>query len=180
MDTYKVKWTQLQSEIFRLLCIKAGEELNQRTMAKMLNVTATTIANALPSLEKEGLISREQYKKMNLNIIKLKRTQKAMQLKRVENLKMIYETGLAEFLIHHHPGTAIVLFGSYSRGDDITASDIDIAVIGMKEIDLDPAPYEKKLERTISMHYLVSLKEVSTEFRENLCNGIVLHGGIEL
>ena len=28
MDMYKVKWTQLQAEIFRLLCTKAGSSLN--------------------------------------------------------------------------------------------------------------------------------------------------------
>ncbi len=180
MDTYKVKWTQLQSEIFRLLCIKAGETLNQRTIAKMLRVTPTTIANALPLLEREGLVSRERYNKMNLHMIKLKRTQKTMQLKRVENLKLMYETSLADFLEDQHPGTTIILFGSYSRGDDVTTSDIDIAVIGTKEKELNLKIYEKKLERPISMHYLANLKEVSKEFRENLCNGIILVGGIEL
>ena len=181
MDTYKVKFTQLQLEIFRLLCIKAGEKLNQRQISKLLKVSPTAIANSIPKLEKEGLIVRERQKNMNLSLITLNRdNKKVMQLKRVENLKLVYETRLNNFLEEELPGATIILFGSYSRGDDAMSSDIDVAVIGRKEKEISLEDFEKQLERKIIINFYPSLKDVHKELKENLCNGIVLSGGIEL
>ena len=181
MDTYKLKFTQLQLEIFRLLCIKSGEKLNQRGMAKLLKVSPTAVAKAIPKLEIAGMIKREKQKNMNLIYLTLNRdNRKAMLLKRVENLKLIYETGLSEFLEEELPGAAIILFGSYSRGDDTTTSDIDIAIIGRKEKRFDFGYFEKKLERKIILNFYPSLKGIHKGLRSNICNGIVLSGGIEI
>ena len=181
MDTYKVKFTILQMEIFRLLCVKAGAKLNQRQIAKLLNVSPTAIANSIPKLENEGLILKEKQKNMNLILLMLNRSnKKAMQLKRIENLKLIYESGLNEFLEEGLPGATIILFGSYSRGDDTASSDIDIAVIGRKEKEIRLENFEKNLERKIILNFYPSLKDIHKELKENLCNGIVLSGGVKL
>lgn len=181
MDIYKLKFTRLQMEIFRLLCIKAGEQLNQRRIARLLGVSPTAVAKALPLLEKEWLVSINRSKEMNLTLVGLNRdNQKAMLLKRAENLKLIYEISLPEFLEENFPGTTIILFGSYSRGEDTIKSDIDIAIIGANEKEIDLTKLEKKLEREIRMEYYPALKGMRKEFKENLCNGIVLAGGIKL
>ena len=181
MDTYKIKFTTLQLEILRLLCIKAGERLNQRQIAKLLKVSPTAIAKSISELEKESLIVKEKQKDMNLNLIMLNRNnKKAMQLKRAENLKLVHEAGLNEFLEEEFPGATIILFGSYSRGDDTTTSDIDIAVIGRKEKKILLRNFEKLLEREININFYPSLKNVHKELKENLCNGIILSGGVEL
>ena len=181
MDTYKIKFTQLQLGIFRLLCVKAGERLNQRQMAKLLKVSPTAIANSIHDLEKQGLILKEKQKNMNLSLITFNRdSKKAMQLKRTENLRLIYESGLADFLEDELPGATIVLFGSYSRGDDTSTSDIDIAVIGKNEKEISLKDFEKRLERKIILNFYPSLKEVHKELKENICNGIILSGGIDL
>jgi predicted nucleotidyltransferase len=181
MDMYKLKWTRLQAEIFRIMCVKSGISLNQREIALALNVTPTAISKALPALEKEGMIKKEKQKEMNLILINLNRdNQKAMQLKRIENIRMIYESGLPEFLQDDLPGATIVLFGSYSRGDDTITSDVDIAIIGRKEKEINLETFEKKLERKIILNFYPSLKEVHKNLKENICNGIVLAGGIEL
>ncbi|MBS3105740.1 nucleotidyltransferase domain-containing protein [Candidatus Woesearchaeota archaeon] len=181
MDMYKLKFTKLQLEIFRLLCVKAGERLNQRQIARLLKVSPTAIAKAIPKLEKESLLIKEKQKNMNLILLMLNRNNKmAMQLKRVENLKLIYEARLNEFLEEGLPGATIILFGSYSRGDDTLSSDIDIAIIGRKEKGISLENFEKRLERKIILNFYPSLKEVHKELKENICNGIVLSGGVEL
>ena len=51
-------------------------------------------------------------------------------------------------------GSAIILFGSYSRGEDIASSDIDIAIIGAKKKESSFFQFEKRLKerfRSISM-----------------------------
>ncbi len=103
-----------------------------------------------------------------------------MQLKRADNLRLIYETGLADFLEKEFAGATIILFGSYSRGEDVLNSDIDIAVIGRKEKEVDLIEYEKELERNININFYLSFKEIHKHLKENLCNGMMLVGGIEL
>ncbi|PIU89407.1 hypothetical protein COS64_00860 [archaeon CG06_land_8_20_14_3_00_37_11] len=103
-----------------------------------------------------------------------------MQLKRADNLKKIYESSLADFLEKEFAGATIILFGSYSRGEDATTSDIDIAVIGRKEKTLNLTQFSRLLERKIIINYYDSWEKIHKHLKENLCNGITLAGGVEL
>lgn len=186
MDRYKLKWTRLQGEIFRLFCIRAGHVLNLRSVAGMLGVTPTAISKALVELEKEGLLKIKRAEKMNLLSIEINRDNpKVIQLKRAENLKLIYESGLSDFLYNEFPGCAIVLFGSYSRGEDVfteteTRSDIDIAVIGTKGKETNLSKFNKLLERTIHLNFYESWGKIHKNLKDNILNGIRLSGSIEL
>jgi len=71
------------------------------------------------------------------------------------------------------------LFGSYSRGEDIENSDIDIAIIGRKK-QIDLTEFEKILNRKINIITFNNFKEIHKNLKENLFNGITLTGGIEL
>ena len=178
---YKLKFTKLQNEIFRLLCIKAGQGLNQRNIAKLLRVSPTAVAKALKQLEKDQLVKVEKSKTMNLNLVELNRDNpKAIALKRINNLKLIYESGLIDLLEEKFPGCTIILFGSYSLGEDTINSDIDIAVIGSKEKRIDLTKFDKLLERNIFINYFDNLRKINRNLRENIINGITLHGTIEL
>ena len=138
VNIYKLKLTKLQQEILRLLYVKTGISLNQRQISRILEVTQPAIMKALPELEKENLIKIKQDKETKRWSIELNSDHHmVMQLKRVDNLRQIYETGLADFLEKEFAGATIILFGSYSRGEDIFNSDIDIAVIGRKVKQID-------------------------------------------
>lgn len=181
VNIYKLKLTKLQQGILRLLFAKAGASLNQRQIANFLEVTPPAVMKALPELEKESLIRIQQDKETRRWSIELNREHhKTMQLKRADNLRLIYETGLADFLEKEFAGATIILFGSYSRGEDITNSDIDIAVIGRKEKATALTKYERELERRISINFYDSFKNIHKHLKENLCNGFVLAGGVEL
>jgi len=187
MDMYSIKFTRLQNEIFRLLCIKANMSLNQREMARLLKVSPTAISKSLALLEKENLIKVKKDRKINLMSIELNRdSERAINLKRTENLKMIYESGIAEFLQNSFPGCTILLFGSYSRGDDILnvneghKSDIDIAVIGTKSREIELAKFEELLERIITINFYPSFKDVHKNLKDSILNGILLSGSIDL
>lgn len=185
MNTYKLKLTRLQSEIFRLMCAKAGQTLNMRDIARALEVTPAAVSKALPELEKENLVKVQKHRAMNLVSIEFNRGSKeAVEMKRVENLKIIYGSGLSEYLFEEFPGCAIILFGSYSRGEDVWAddnrSDIDIAIIGTKGKKLSLKKFEKLLERKIIVNYYKSWAGIHTYLKNNILNGIVLSGSIEL
>ena len=181
INIYELKLTILQQEILRLLFVKAGISLNQRQIANLLEVSQPAVIKSIPNLEKENLIKISQNKETKRWSIELNRdNHRVMQLKRADNLKVIYETGLADFIEKEFAGATIILFGSYSRGEDIINSDIDIAVIGRKEKQVGLIKFEKELERKININFYDSFKNIHKHLKENLCNGIILIGGVEL
>lgn len=181
VNIFKLKLTNLQQEIMRLLFVRSGTSLNQRQLANFLEVSSPAIMKALPELAEGNLIKIKQDKETKRWSIELNRDNpKIMQLKRADNLKLVYETGLADFLEKEFAGATIILFGSYSRGEDTANSDIDLAVIGRKDKLMDLKKYEKELERQININFYSSFKDIHKHLKENLCNGIVLIGGIEL
>ncbi|MBI5060836.1 MAG: nucleotidyltransferase domain-containing protein [Candidatus Aenigmarchaeota archaeon] len=70
---------------------------------------------------------------------------------------------------------AIIVFGSYSRGEDQSGSDIDIAIITKKRINVSTVEFEKRLKRKINI-YEIQIKHAEKEFLNTLANGIVLYG----
>lgn len=181
VNIYKLKLTNLQQEILRVLFIKTNTSLNQRKLAKILKVSPPAVMKALPELKKQNLIKLEQDKESKRWSIELNRSNpETAHLKKVDNLRKIYESELFNFLEKEFAGATIVLFGSYSRGEDTTSSDLDIAVVGRKEKPIDLTEFEKNLERKIIINNYNSFKDIHKNLKENICNGIVLAGGIEL
>lgn len=181
VSIYKLKLTILQQEILRLLFVKAGTSLNAHGIARALEVSQPAVSKALPMLEKEGLIKVSKDKDSKRLSIELNRDNHyVIWLKRVDNLKQIYESGLAKFLYDSLPGATVILFGSYAFGEDTSKSDIDLAVIGAKEKVLDLAKFEKTLEREIIINYYKSFNDIDKHLLSNIANGILLKGAVEL
>lgn len=188
MDMYQLKWTRLQAKIFRLLCIRAGQSFNIRSLARLLKVSPTAVSKSLLELKKEDSIKLEKSKTMNLISIEFNRdNDKLINLKRVENLRMLYESGLDKFLENNFPACTIILFGSYSKGEDIwfgetddRSSDIDIAIIGTKGKEIDLTEFNKMLERVISINFYKSWDNIHKYLKNNILNGIILSGSVDL
>src|SRR3989344_4697777 len=97
MDIYKLNSTVLEQEIFSLLCIKAGERLSQREIAKLLRVSPTAVSNSIKHLKERNIVKVEKTK--TINFISFNRDEpRATELKRAENLKNIYLCGLSDYL----------------------------------------------------------------------------------
>ncbi|OGI15010.1 hypothetical protein A3K63_03235 [Candidatus Micrarchaeota archaeon RBG_16_49_10] len=177
----KPRFTILQQEILRYLFMKSGMTFNARSLAKPLKVSPTAISKSLKGLEGEGLIIVTKDRESKRLSIELdKNNPKVFMLKRVENLRFIYDSGIVEYLSDNFPEATIVLFGSYSFGEDTITSDIDIAIIGSKERGVNLAKFDKIFERQISIYFCKNLDEVNKNLRENIVSGIVLKGGIQL
>ena len=181
MDMYELKFTVLQQEILRFLFVKSGMSFTARALALALNVSPTAIAKSLKGLAKEGLVKVEKDRDSGRLSIQLNKDNPLVfSLKRAENLRFIYESGLAEFLGDAFPGSAIVLFGSYSFGEDTVTSDIDIAVIGSREKEVGLGRFSKLLEREVRLNFYESLGSINKNLKESIVNGIVLKGAIRL
>lgn len=178
---YKPQFTLLQEEILKFLFRNADKEFNQRNLAKNLKVSSTAIAKSLKKLENEKLILLSKDNSTKIISIKLNRDNpRTIQIKRAENLKEIYLSGLFDYLDSNFLGGTIILFGSYSFGYDTSSSDIDIAIIGKKEKKLEIHNFEKIIGKKINIQFYSNFKDIGKDLKENLYNGIILQGGVEL
>ncbi|HLC77113.1 MAG TPA: nucleotidyltransferase domain-containing protein [archaeon] len=152
------------------------KEFHARELSRKTNLSIFAVLEAIKKLSKEELIS--VHKKGNMKIVKALHSIKFLRAKRIRNLEKIYISGLVDQLNEaYDKPEAIILFGSYSRGDDVETSDVDIAIITKDHKNQALEKFEKLLSRKISLHE-IDLKKVSKEFHNNLINGIILEGAI--
>jgi len=181
VKTYELKLTNLQQRILRLLFVKTGLKLNALAIAKSLGFSQPAVSKALPFLEKRKLIKIEKNKESKRFSIELNRDNDfVIKLKRADNLKLIYESQIVNFLEEKFPGSVIILFGSYSYGEDTIQSDIDIAIIGCKEKQVNLEKFEKFFFIVIRINFYESFAKIHKHLRSNIFNGIVLVGRINL
>ena len=140
------------------------DSINELKEYKIITVEKTPLTtNIRADLGSEAY----RFYKMAFNLYRLKR--------------YTFVDNLAE--IFNNP-EAIVLFGSFAKGEDIEESDIDILVISSNEPKNDlknfTHTFEKVFDRKINIHILNSLGKSSNEFKNAVANGIVLHGYLKV
>ncbi|MBI5797584.1 nucleotidyltransferase domain-containing protein [Candidatus Woesearchaeota archaeon] len=178
---YKLQLTILEQEVLNFLFIRKGEVFTARALAVALNVSQPGIGKALRNLEKEDYIKVIKNKETKRLSISLNEDNILIHgLKRANNIKLLYESKLVEELSKKFPGTTIILFGSYAWGEDTIRSDIDIAVIGAKQKEINLEAFEKKLEREININFYDFFKRIDKHLLNNILNGITINGAIEL
>lgn len=167
-----------KDKILKVLFENPTTKYHIRELARIAKLNPNTIINITNELEKEGIIIRER-KKHLVEISGNIENQLFVQTKRIFNLSQIQKFGLIEFLQEKYSPKAISLIGSYSRGEDIEKSDIDIVIISNPhDKSTDLSKYEKILNRKIQL-IITDYKNMSNEFYINLINGIVLSGYLE-
>ncbi len=101
------------------------------------------------------------------------------------NLNHIFESGLLTHIKNEYPqAKAIVLFGSYSTGQDTQASDIDIAVEIAKQQPVTTKQFATYTHlghrKSVPVNVFVfNRKRVDRNVFASIANGIVLHGFLE-
>jgi predicted nucleotidyltransferase/biotin operon repressor len=177
---YKLKLTILQQEVLRFLFMNAGSVFNARDLAIAVGVSQPAISKAIPTLGKQGLIVMSKDRKSKRLSIELNRENPlVIGMKRADNIRQIYESGLAEFLREKFPGCAVIVFGSFAKGEDVKKSDIDIAIVGTKNKTLNLTCFEKKLMKDVRINFYHSFKKISNELKGNIFGGILLSGWVE-
>ena len=149
-----------------------------RELERLTGLSMPGVRKIVNGLEKAGILKSKKEK-----LVKnyhASRNDKFVQLKRAYNIYSIFSSGLLDFLKNkYEEPEAIVLFGSFGRGEDISKSDLDIAVLAPKHIESNLSKFEKRLGRKIKL-YEITLKKAHTEFLNTLANGIVLYGYLKV
>jgi len=171
--------------VLEILLWYPEKEFSLSDLAKEAGVAKPHIGKILKEMEQLDLITITKLTK----IWRIKANQQNwhfLRSKIIYNLNFVYQSGLVEHLNDYFNNPkAIILFGSFRWGEDLSTSDIDIAIeteetkeyqtIGLREL----VGFEKMIKRRIQLH-LFNRKNVDLHVFNNILNGIVLAGFLEV
>ena len=150
-------------------------------ISRNIGLAHTSIKKNLKELAVLGMIS-EYSEKKGKRLFPFYRANVDNKLfkryKFIHNLSALLESGLIDFIEEKVAPKSLVLFGSYSRGEDTETSDVDLFVECKKEV-LPLKTFEKKLGRKIELHFREHFVSYPPELKNNIMNGIVLSGFLE-
>ena len=161
------------------------KEFYVRELARRLKKSPTTISRYLKEFEKKGILKSES--KFNHLLFKAKTEREDFkQLKVNHNLKKINESGIIDFLVgEFNEPKAVVLFGSFSKGENIKTSDIDLLIVTPLKKEVNIEKFEDKLGHQVQLFLfsdkeLEKMKEKNKGLLNSFINGITLQGFIEV
>jgi len=151
--------------------------INVREYARIMHISPPTASKILAYYTKEGLLIKSIFKNYILFSAD-KESKKFIDLSRIywsHKLKVLTSFMDKKLII-----SGIVLFGSLSKAEVKSDSDIDLVVFTHKK-ELNLEVFEKKLKRKIQIFWFKSLKSVkSKELTNNILNGYILQGRVIL
>ncbi len=154
------------------------EKFGLREISKMTKISPVSVMNYLKEFEKEELIKKETRK--NLPVYSgMRDNSKFIFYKKLSILSELNNSGVVEYIWEKVSPQAIVLYGSFARGESIENSDIDLFILG-KEIPIKLENFEKILNKKIHLLFSETLREVRKELKNNILNGIILSGYIKV
>jgi len=149
-----------------------------RELSRLSGIPPSTALHYLNSFEKEGLIKR--YTKRGVIYYAAERENPRFKLYQKLSIQLELEiSGLVEYLWNELSPKAIILYGSFARGEAVDSSDIDIFIIGNK-CKIDLTKYESYFQREIHLMFEKDLKHVPKHLKNNLINGVVLRGYLKM
>ena len=145
-----------------------------KEISRKINLAPTSVRVHIADLFKCNVIIKEKSKPFDGYVANRENTM-FLYYKRAYNLITLKE--LQEKLTEElHPKT-IVVFGSYSLGEDIELSDIDIFIVSKIEKEIDLGKFEKALKRKIRVITIDNLSKVNHKIQKKVMNGFALYGG---
>lgn len=153
-------------------------------LVKTLKISKTTANKTIKSLEKIGFLNVEVFG--NIWRVSLNQTHELNKSKLPYHLQLIQESNILKNIHKAYPNPkAVVLFGSYRKGDDVSTSDIDIAIelTNNTPLEIKELGFSKKLgyRRNVRINLTIfSRDHIKNNLFTNIANGIVLEGLLEM
>ena len=165
-------------KVMKLFFDNTERKFHIREIARQTNLSAPGVLKILKKLKKENLLISE--KENVVENVRITKSEKFFLLKKCYNFLSLYESGLTDFLKDkYEEPEAIVVFGSYSNGEDTSQSDIDVAIVTKKSVELDLKKFEKILKKKINI-LEIEIGGSEKEFLNNLANGTVIYGFLKV
>ena len=122
---------------------------------------------------------------MNLILIDLNvQNLDALQFKRTENLRLLYETGFANKIAEKFPGSTAIVVDDFAKGTDTTNSTIEIIILqkdNHSSSETEFKKYESQFNRPIKFTFFKEKQNIlPLDIKKKIYNGIVLVGEVDL
>src|SRR3989344_1628792 len=152
------------------------EKLRVRQIERKLNLPLPSIIRYTKELQKEGILKKLEVSKVNF--YSAYRISKEFLIeKKLYNIKILFYSELVSYLIEKYHNPLIIIFGSFSKGEDIESSDIDMYIETQKKEEFDLNKFENILNRKIQIFNYKNINEIKNkELSNNIINGIILNG----
>lgn len=160
-------------KVLKIFLYNPTESFRLRELSRKVGIAPLSLSNYLKQLHQEGLININT--KDRINFYRAQRD--SIKFSRYQKISIqyeLYESGIVDRIWDELHPKAIILYGSYAKGEAIENSDIDLFVM-CKEKNLDLTGYQKKLGKEIHLMFKLGDK-IPNELKNNLANGIILRG----
>lgn len=171
-------------DVLKLFLENPQVKYHIREVARLLKISPMTARKELIKLSKKGLLTA---KKERMYIVYSADTEsEEFRLNAMfYMIKKLHNTGVLSCIEIELKPEAIVLFGSVAKGEYSPKSDIDIFVISEIKKKINLEKFEIKLGRKIQLFIYTykefeSMKSRNKELLNNILNGIVLSGHLEV
>ena len=165
-------------KLLKLFLDYPTESFRLREISRLTDISPPSVIAYLHEFEHEKLIKKQVKRKIPF-YTSIRDNSNFVLFKKISIFYELNHAGLVDYIWDKLSPEAIVLYGSYSKGESIENSDIDLFILGKhKEIDLKD--FEKKLNKKIHLMFKESLKEISKELKNNILNGIILKGYVKM
>lgn len=155
-------------------------KLRVRQIEREIRVPLHSAIRYAQELEKESILKKSTI--ADVMLYSASRTSATFLLeKKLFNIRNAYSSGLIDYLIEELSNPTIIVFGSYSRGEDVENSDIDIYIETPTRNKLKVEKFEKILQRKIQIFVYKNIHDVENkELANNIVNGVILNGFVEI
>ena len=173
-----MKNNNIKDKIKEYFFLNPTIKLRVRQIERIVKVPLPSVIRYTKELEKESILTSSEI--ANIRVFLANRASKQFLLeKRLFNIKNI--STLADFLIEELSNPNIVIFGSYSKGEDLENSDIDIYIETASKKKLNLEKFEKLLQRKIHVFVYKNINTIENKkLTNNILNGIIINGFVEV
>ncbi|MBU0979526.1 MAG: nucleotidyltransferase domain-containing protein [Nanoarchaeota archaeon] len=163
--------------VFQLFAKHPLTSFQIREISRKIKLAPTSVKLHLDVLESKKLVKRQKVGVYQAYLAEFD-SEDFRFYKKIHNLIELKESGLIDYLDEKTTPNSIVLFGSYSRGEDLEKSDIDL-YIQSRKTELDLEKFENKLGREIQTFFSEDIERYPKELQINILRGITLSGSIQ-
>lgn len=163
-------------KLLKLFLDSPTESFRLREIARLTKISPPSVMGYLKEFEKDSLI-KKQIKRDIPFYMAIRDNSNFMLYKKISILFELNNVGLIDYLWDKLSPEVIILYGSFSKGESIENSDVDLFILG-KDKNLKLGDFEKKISKKIHLLFKRSVKEIPNELKNNILNGIILRGYI--
>jgi len=175
-----MKTKNIKEKVKEYFFINPSAKLRVREIERELKLPLPSVIRYCKELEKEEILKKVKIR--NVLFYTADRSSKEFLLeKKLFNIKNLYSCGLIDFLIEELSNPPIIVFGSYSKGEDLENSDIDLYIETPSKRNINVERFERVLRNKIQIFRHKNIDEIKNiHLANNIINGVNLNGFVEV